>query len=126
MGSSGGGGFTFSSNIFVQRVESFSFRAVEVEPPIADEIFLVEDGSVGAKEGVFGKASKTISGTHVECLAVGFGVGIVSSFYLTVASERCFWGFSKDWVISSWLSWDRLQKPIKSLVIISSWSSSGL
>ena len=70
--------FTLSGNVFIQRVETFGFWAIKVEPPITDEVFLVKDGSVGAEEGVFGKASKTIGCAYVECLAVSFGVGIVS------------------------------------------------
>lgn len=112
--------FTLSGNVFIQRVETFGFWAVKVEPPITDEVFLVKDGSVGAEEGVFGKASKTIGCAYVECLAVSFGVGIVSSFYLAVTEEWGLWCFSKNWVVSSWLSWDRLQEPVKTLMVITS------
>ena len=34
--------------------ESLSLGAVEVEPPVTDQVVLVEDGSVGAEEGVLG------------------------------------------------------------------------
>ena len=149
--------FTLSGNVFIQRVETFGFWAIKVEPPITDEVFLVKDGSVGAEEGVFGKASKTIGCAYVECLAVSFGVGIVSwelysnfnnvavikcwiryinvkslfrnivtSFYLAVTDKWGLWCFSKNWVVSSWLSWDRLQEPVKTLMVITSGLGVGL
>ena len=86
--------FTLSGNVFIQRVETFGFWAIKVEPPITDEVFLVKDGSVGAEEGVFGKASKTIGCAYVECLAVSFGVGIVSwevySYFNNVFVTKCW------------------------------------
>ena len=57
---------------------TWSLWAVKVEPPIADEVVLVEDGSVGAEEGVLGKATLAISSADVEHLALGFRVSIVS------------------------------------------------
>jgi len=54
------------------------FRAVEVEPPIADEVVLVEDGSVGAEEGLLAQTTVAISSADVEGLAFGIGVSVVS------------------------------------------------
>lgn len=48
----------------VQAVKVFGRAAVKVVPPIADEILLVEHGSVGAEEGVV----VAIGLTHVEDL----------------------------------------------------------
>jgi hypothetical protein len=74
----GGGGFTFGGDFFVQGIEAFGFGAVKVEPPIADEVVLVEDGSVGAEEGVLGKSTLSVGGADVEHLALGLRVSIVT------------------------------------------------
>jgi hypothetical protein len=78
VGSVATGGFTFGGNLVVQGVEAFGFGAVEVEPPIADEVVLVEDGSVGAEEGVLSKAALSVSGANVEDLALSLSIGIIS------------------------------------------------
>ena len=65
-------------DLVVQRVEVFGRGAVKVEPPVADEVVLVEDGSVGAEEGVLGEATLAVSGTDVENLALGLGVSVVA------------------------------------------------
>ena len=75
---SGGGGFPLGGDIFVKGVESRGGGAVEVEPPVADEVVLVEDGSVGAEEGVFGEASVAIVAANVKHLALGLGIGIIT------------------------------------------------
>ena len=72
------GGLTFGGNLLVQGVETLGFGAVEVEPPIADEVVLVEDGSVGAEEGILGKAALSVSGTDVEDLALSLSIGVIS------------------------------------------------
>ena len=50
IGLAGGDGFPLSSNILVQAVKTLSRAAVEVEPPVTDEVLLVEDGAIGAEE----------------------------------------------------------------------------
>lgn len=52
--------------------------AVNVEPPVADEVLLVEDGSIGAEEGVLGQATLGVVGTDVEGLALSLGISIVT------------------------------------------------
>ena len=39
-------------DLLVEVVVVLGEGAVNVEPPVADEVLLVEDGSVGAEEGV--------------------------------------------------------------------------
>ena len=46
--------------------------------PIADEVVLVEDGSVWAKEGPLGSGTVSVLSTNVENLALGLGVSIVT------------------------------------------------
>ena len=52
--------------------------AVEVEPPVADEVVLVEESSVGAEEAVLGETSGPVSCADVEHLALGLLVSIVT------------------------------------------------
>ena len=73
---------SFSFNFQVSGIEAFSERAVHVEPPVADEVVLVEDGSIGTEEAVLGEAALPIAGTNVESLALGFSVSIVTSISL--------------------------------------------
>lgn len=58
--------------------QSFGLGAIDVEPPVADEVFLVEDGSVGAKERVLGKITLEVSCANVEGLAFSLWVSIVA------------------------------------------------
>ena len=75
--------------------------AVEVEPPVADEVVLVEDGSVGAEEAVLGQTAGSIGGTDVEDLALGLGVGVVTSVHLTLARKSGLGDLGIDGVIFS-------------------------
>ena len=73
-----GGGLTLGGDLIVQRIEAGGLRAIEVEPPIADEVVLVEDGSVGAEERVLGEAALTVGGANVEHLALSLGIGVIT------------------------------------------------
>ena len=54
--SSGAGvGLPVRGHLLVQRVEAASEAAVHVEPPVADEVLLVEQRAVGAEEAVQGQ-----------------------------------------------------------------------
>ena len=70
--------FPLCSDLVVEGVELLSGGAVEVEPPVADEVVLVEESSVGAEEAVLGEAASSVSGADVESLALGLGVGVVT------------------------------------------------
>jgi len=76
---------SFSFNFQISGIETLSKRAVNVEPPVADEVVLVEDGSIGTEEAVLGEAALPIAGTDVESLALGFSISIVTSISLSVA-----------------------------------------
>ena len=69
---------SFSSDVIIQAIKSLGLRAVKVEPPITNEIILVENGSVGAQKWVFGESTLSVSGANVENLALGLRVGIIS------------------------------------------------
>ncbi len=45
------GGLPFSGELLVENVEPLRLRAIKVEPVVADEVVLVEDGPVRAQEG---------------------------------------------------------------------------
>ena len=92
---------SLSSNLIIQSIETLGFSAVKVEPPVTDEVVLVEDGSVGAEEAVLGKTSSTISSADVEHLALGFWISIVSSINLSITRKSGFWDLGIDWIIFS-------------------------
>ena len=66
-----GDGGCLCSYLVIEGVEPLGQGAVHVEPPVADEVLLVEDGPVGAEEGVGDQVAINVSqGTEVECLLV--------------------------------------------------------
>ena len=73
--------------------------AVHVEPPVADEVLLVEQGAIGTEEGEFGKSSITVAGTDVEGLALGLRITIVASVYLTVTDKSSLRNLSINRVV---------------------------
>ena len=77
-------------SIFIQKYFP-CLGAVDVEPPVADEVLLVEDGSIGAEEAVLGKSASTIVPADVERLALCLRVGVVA--------------FSKGGIVECVLSW---------------------
>ena len=52
--------------------------AVHIEPPVANEVLLVEDSPVGAEEAVLGESSPTVISAYVERLALCLRVGVVA------------------------------------------------
>ena len=71
-------GVSLRSVLIIEAVEVLGGGAVEVEPPVADEVVLVEESSVGAEEAVLGEAASSVSGADVESLALGLGVRVVT------------------------------------------------
>lgn len=61
------------ANVVVEAEERFRVLTGDVVPPAAREVLLVEDGAVGAKEGV-----DAPSPADVEDLAPSFYVGVVT------------------------------------------------
>ena len=68
---------------------TFCQGAVNVEPPVADEIVLVKDGAVGAEEAVLGETTLSVTCTDVEGLTLGFNVSIVSTINLSKKIRHC-------------------------------------
>jgi len=97
--SGGISGGTFGGDLVVAAVQTFGLGAVEVEPPVADEVVLVEDGSVGAQEAVLAKTAQTVGSANVEHLALGLGVGVVTAINLTFAGESGLGGLGVDGIV---------------------------
>lgn len=71
-------GLLLCPDLVVAAIESLSRGAVKVEPPVADEVLLVEYGAVGAQERVLGQATFTIGRADVEHLALSGRISIVT------------------------------------------------
>ena len=80
-------GVSLGSVLIIEAVEVLGGGAVEVEPPVADEVVLVEESPVGAEEAVLGQTSGAVSGADMESLALGLGVRVVTFNKLLGASS---------------------------------------
>lgn len=65
---------------FVEAEEAAAGGAVDVVPPIADEVLLIEDGAVGAQEGV----EVAVELAHVKHLKIIVHSFSSLSFYLHI------------------------------------------
>ena len=92
---------TLSGEVVIEAVKAFVLGAVKVEPPVADEVVLVEHGAVGAEEAVLGEAASTVSSADVEDLALGLGVSVVASVHLAITSKSGLRDLGIDGVILS-------------------------
>ena len=79
--------------------QGLGLSAVKVEPPVADEVVLVEDGSIGAEEAVLGQTALTVSGADVEDLALSLGIGIVATINLSLAAEGSLGDLGQNGVV---------------------------
>ena len=52
--------------LLIERIEMLSSVTVDIEPPVTDEVLLVEQSSVGTEEAVLGQSSSSITNTDVE------------------------------------------------------------
>merc|ERR1719273_2089929 len=89
------------SDLVVQTPQVLGGGAVEVEPPVADEVVLVEEGSVGTEEAVLGQTSGSVSSADVESLALSLGVSVVTSVNLAVTDESGLWNLGVDGIVLS-------------------------
>ena len=76
-----GQGVPLGGDLVVQTPEVLGGGAVEVEPPVADEVVLVEESTVGTEEAVLGQTSGSVSSADVESLALSLGVSVVTWKY---------------------------------------------
>merc|ERR550539_721601 len=94
-----GQSFPLGGDLVVEAVEVLGGGAVEVEPPVADEVVLVEESSVGTEEAVLGQTSGPVSSTDVESLALSLGVSVVTTVNLAVTDEGGLWHLGVDGVV---------------------------
>ena len=80
-------GLPVGGHLVVEGVEGLSQGAVHVEPPVADEVLLVEEGAVGTQERVLGSSAGAIVGADVERLALRLWIRVVTTICLPVAEE---------------------------------------
>jgi len=73
-------------------------RTVNIEPPVADEVLLVEQGSVGTEEAVLYQGASAIISTDVESLTVCVLISVVP-FDLLVTVEGGVWRVDEDGVV---------------------------
>ena len=85
----------------VDRVLGLGEAAVHIEPPVAGEVALLEDGAVGAEEAVLGQSAAAVIAADVEDLALGLGVSVVASLHLAVAGEGGVGNLGEDGVVVS-------------------------
>ena len=105
---------SLSCDLIVQPVEVLGGGAVHVEPPVADEVLLLEQGAVGAEERELGETGVAVVGADVERLALRLGVAVVTAVHLPVAGERGFRLLRVDGVVFAWGSRYVLLKSISS------------
>ena len=68
-------------DLLVDGVVRLRQGAVHVEPPVTDEVLLVEQSPIGAEETVLGQTTVSEVGTNVEWLAVSLWVSVVTLIY---------------------------------------------
>ena len=88
--------------------------AVDIEPPVADEVLLLEQGAVGAEERELGETGVAVVGADVERLALRLRVRVVSTVHLAVAGKRGLRRLRVDGVVFAWGSRYVLLKSISS------------
>ena len=75
--------FVFCVDELVECIKVGGCSAVDVVPPVADKVLLVENGSVGAQKAVFRQTTVGIRGTDVKDLTFSLGIGVVTcNFYI--------------------------------------------
>ena len=73
-----------SQHLVIDAVLGGGLGAVHVEPPVADEVLLVEDGPVGTEEAVGDEAAVSVpQGAEVEHLALGVRVCVLATLGLS-------------------------------------------
>ena len=59
-------------------ITSFYQTTINIEPPVTDEVLLIEDAAIGTEERVFKQATHSIIGADVETLTVRLLVTIIT------------------------------------------------
>lgn len=93
--------------------------AVNVEPPVADEVLLVEDGTVGTEERVRGQLAvgPVVVHADMEGLAISLGVRVVTTGSEAVTEERGLGNLGKDGVVIAGGAGDVLGQSLKGILL---------
>ena len=94
-------GLPLCSNLVIERVERLCQGAVNIEPPVANEILLVHQSPIGAEEAELVKAAVAVAAADVEGLALSLGVSVVSALSLAVTEEGGVRNLGEDGIIVS-------------------------
>jgi len=75
---------------------------------------LVENGSVGTKEGYWVKVGRVnrVLQTDAVLLTPGLWVSIVTSKNKSITREGCLLDTSKDGIVCIWFSWNGVFQPL--------------
>ena len=76
-----------SHSVQVQLIVVFGGGAVNVEPPVADEVLLLEQSSFGARHRLLGEAAFVVVGADVKNLAPCLWVPIVTTLQSAVTRK---------------------------------------
>jgi len=103
---------------FGSSVESSGGGAVNVEPPVAGEYLLAEDGSVGAEEGDGVQAGRVDGVLEADVVGLAFhlGVRVVTSKDEPVAGEAGLLHGGVDGVVGQGLSRYSVPEPVERVV----------
>ena len=74
--------------LVIEGIEKFRPVTVNIEPPVTDEVLLVEQSPIGTEEAVLGQSSCSVTGADVEGLTVSLWVSIVASVKSSSAVKR--------------------------------------
>ena len=82
-------------------------RAVNIKPPITNEVLLVKKCSVGTEKAELVEPANAITATNVERLASGFRISIVT-IYVTITNKGGLWWLCEYRIVIPWGPWDCL------------------
>merc|ERR1719350_283391 len=101
-------------------VEAGGGVAVNIEPPVADEDLLAEDGAVGAEEGhgVEAVRSHGVPEAHVIRLALLLRVGVVAAEHEAVAGEGGLLDAGQDGVVHARLPGNGVPQPVQGVIAL--------
>ena len=101
-------GLPLCSNLVIERVERLCQGAVNIEPPVANEILLVHQSPIGAEEAELVKAAVAVAAADVEGLALSLWASAVSALHLAITGETGVRNLGEYRVILSGNSRNRL------------------
>ena len=117
-------GGLLGGDVLVEAVKALWQGTVHVEPPVTDEVLLVEQSAVRAEEAVLGEVTVPKVGAHMEGLTVGLGVGVVA-LDPAAAEEAGVGGEGEDGVVLTWLPGDCLGQSSDGVQVLTQHQATG-